>query len=63
MDTHNPQESQRRLATGIRIATIVVMAWAGSRFYVGAWKSLRHGSANMNTLIAIGTGATTSATA
>ena len=33
------------------------MAWAGRHFYVGAWKSLRHGSANMNTLIAIGTGA------
>jgi Cu+-exporting ATPase len=38
-------------------ATIFVMAWAGRHFYVGAWKSLRHGSANMNTLIAIGTGA------
>jgi len=38
-------------------ATIFVMAWAGRHFYVGAWKSLRHGTANMNTLIAIGTGA------
>jgi len=38
-------------------ATMFVMAWAGRQFYVGAWKSLRHGSANMNTLIAIGTGA------
>ena len=38
-------------------ATTFVMAWAGRQFYVGAWKSLRHGSANMNTLIAIGTGA------
>ena len=33
------------------------MAWAGRHFYVGAWKSLRHGTADMNTLIAIGTGA------
>jgi len=38
-------------------STTFVMAWAGRHFYVGAWKSLRHGSANMNTLIAIGTGA------
>ena len=38
-------------------ATVFVMIWAGSHFYVGAWKSLMHGSANMNTLIAIGTGA------
>ena len=38
-------------------STAFVMAWAGRHFYVGAWKSLSHGSANMNTLIAIGTGA------
>ena len=39
------------------VSTTFVMAWAGRHFYVGAWKSLRHGAANMNTLIAIGTGA------
>ncbi|MEY4093925.1 MAG: hypothetical protein RLZZ53_1124 [Acidobacteriota bacterium] len=39
------------------VATVFVMVWAGRHFYVGAWKSLGHGSANMNTLIAIGTGA------
>ncbi len=39
------------------VATVFVMIWAGSHFYVGAWTSLMHGSANMNTLIAIGTGA------
>ena len=38
-------------------ATVVVMAWAGRHFYVRAWKGLRHRSADMNTLIAIGTGA------
>ena len=27
----------------------------GRRFYAGAWSALRHGSANMNTLIAVGT--------
>ena len=39
------------------VVTLPVLAWAGSQFYVGAWKSLRHGVANMNTLIALGTGA------
>ena len=45
------------LLVALLAATTFVMAWAGRHFYVGAWKSLRHGSANMNTLIAIGTGA------
>jgi len=39
------------------LVTLPVLAWAGSQFYVGAWNSLRHGVANMNTLIALGTGA------
>ena len=38
-------------------ATALVMAWAGRRFYAGAWTAARHGSADMNTLVAIGTGA------
>jgi len=38
-------------------ATVFVMAWAGRHFYIGAWRSLLHRTANMNTLIAIGTGA------
>jgi Cu+-exporting ATPase len=45
------------LSYALLIATIVVMAWAGRHFYVRAWKGLRHRSADMNTLIAIGTGA------
>jgi Cu+-exporting ATPase len=39
------------------VATTFVMAWAGRHFYVRAWKGLRHRTADMNTLIAIGTGA------
>src|SRR6185503_7268492 len=38
-------------------ATTFVMGWAGRHFYVRAWKGLRHRTADMNTLIAIGTGA------
>ena len=45
------------LSYGLLILTATIMVWAGSRFYVRAWKALRHGSADMNSLIAIGTGA------
>ncbi len=38
-------------------AAAVVMAWAGRDFYVRAARALRHGSADMNTLISVGTGA------
>src|ERR1019366_5378213 len=34
-----------------------VQFWAGSLFYAGAWKALRHRAADMNTLIAVGTSA------
>jgi Cu+-exporting ATPase len=38
-------------------ATSAIMGWAGRHFYTRAWNGLRHRSADMNTLIAIGTGA------
>mgnify|MGYP000492278803 CR=1 FL=1 len=34
-----------------------VQFWAGWRFYRGAWGALRHGQANMNTLVVLGTSA------
>jgi len=37
--------------------TVPVMAWAGRDIYVAAWRGFRHRSADMNTLIAVGTGA------
>ena len=37
--------------------TLLVMGWAGRHFYVRAWSAFRHHSADMNTLIAVGTGA------
>ncbi len=37
--------------------TIAVMGWAGRHFYTRAWAAFRHHSADMNTLIALGTGA------
>lgn len=33
-----------------------VLFWAGQSFFVGAWKAFVHRSANMNTLVALGTG-------
>jgi len=33
-----------------------VVIWGGRGFFVGAWQATRHGTADMNTLIAIGTG-------
>jgi P-type Cu+ transporter len=37
--------------------TAALMAWAGREFYVRAWKNLGHGTADMNSLVALGTGA------
>jgi Cu+-exporting ATPase len=40
----------------VGLATLGVMLYPGRHFYTGAWKSFRNHSANMDTLIAIGTG-------
>ena len=37
--------------------TLLIIGWAGGHFYVRAWSAFRHHSADMNTLIAVGTGA------
>ncbi len=37
--------------------TLGVMVWAGRHFYTRAWAAFRHHSADMNTLVAVGTGA------
>jgi len=39
------------------VMTMAMMLWAGRQFYVGAWKALQHRAADMNTLVAVGTGA------
>jgi P-type Cu+ transporter len=38
------------------LLAVPVVAYSGAQFYRGAWKSLRHRAADMNTLIAVGTG-------
>ncbi len=47
----------RALALALFALTTAVMAWAGGAFYRRAWQALRHHSADMNTLVAVGTGA------
>ncbi|MBB3305440.1 MULTISPECIES: copper-exporting P-type ATPase CopA [unclassified Enterobacter] len=39
------------------VITLLVMVVAGGHFYRSAWRSLRHGTATMDTLVALGTGA------
>lgn len=40
----------------VGVASLGVMAYSGGRFYRGAWKSFLNHNANMDTLIALGTG-------
>ncbi len=47
-----------RLLWGVAaLLTLPVMLWSGSDFFTGAWAAFKHRSANMNTLISLGTGA------
>jgi Cu+-exporting ATPase len=39
------------------IPATLIQAWGGRRFYASAWRAARHGSATMDTLVAIGTSA------
>src|SRR3989344_5911570 len=42
---------------GVGFATLFVLVYAGGHFFKGAWKAFRAHNANMDTLIALGTGA------
>ncbi|HWI45944.1 MAG TPA: heavy metal translocating P-type ATPase [Rubrobacter sp.] len=42
---------------GLLLLVTPVQFWAGWRFYRGAWGALKHGQANMNTLVVMGTSA------
>src|SRR2546425_8041766 len=46
----------RWLKVGLALLTLPVMVWSGRQFYRGAWTGFRHRTADMNTLIAVGTG-------
>ena len=51
-----PMGSGERRAVWAALGALAlpVMLWSGSQFYTGMWAALRHRSANMHTLIAIG---------
>ncbi|MGD8331976.1 MAG: copper ion binding protein, partial [Acidobacteriota bacterium] len=42
---------------GTVLLALPVLFWVGRRTYAGAWSAARHGHANMDSLIALGTGA------
>jgi len=46
----------RWLKLGLAILTLPVVLWSGQQFYRGAWSGFKHRTADMNTLIGVGTG-------
>jgi Cu+-exporting ATPase len=52
-----PPIPMRWLNFGLLLLATPVQFWAGWRFYRGAWGALKHGQANMNTLVVMGTSA------
>ncbi len=47
----------QQLKIALFVATLPVVRWAGRGFYISAWRGFRHRSADMNTLIGVGTAA------
>ncbi len=41
---------------GMGVGSLAVLTYSGNQFFTGAWQALKHRSANMHTLIALGTG-------
>lgn len=52
-----PMSAMRLTGWTLLPVTLGVMGWAGRHFYVRAWQAAKHGSSDMNTLVAVGTGA------
>lgn len=49
-------DDNRSMWLVIGLITLAVMVFAGGHFYRSAWKSLKNGTATMDTLVALGTG-------
>ncbi|MDY6798140.1 MAG: HAD-IC family P-type ATPase, partial [Pseudomonadota bacterium] len=56
VDTMMVNESNQLTWISLGILTLGVMLATGGHFYIGAWKAFKHHNANMDTLIALGTG-------
>lgn len=41
----------------VALICLITMWFSGKKYYIGAWKQLQHKTANMDTLVALGTGA------
>ncbi len=52
-----PMEWHHSINYILLVLTLPVQFWAGWQFYRGAWGALKHRTADMNTLIAVGTSA------
>ena len=47
----------RWIRATLAVITLPVVVWSGGQFYRGTWSGIRHRTADMNTLIGVGTGA------
>ncbi|HSK91795.1 MAG TPA: heavy metal translocating P-type ATPase, partial [Euzebyales bacterium] len=50
-----PIDAMDLLMPALLVIATVIQFWAGRPFYTAAWAAARHGSVNMNTLVALGT--------
>nr|WP_320011511.1 heavy metal translocating P-type ATPase [uncultured Desulfobulbus sp.] len=50
-------QENRLLWAFLAILCLATMVFSGRNYFIGAWKQARHGAANMDTLVAMGTGA------
>jgi P-type Cu+ transporter len=50
------ESTGKLVGAALSILTLFVLVYVGGNFFTGAWKSFRNRSANMDTLIALGTG-------
>ena len=50
-------ETLRNLWIVSGVLTLPIVGWVGRQFFTGAWSALRNRQANMDTLVALGTGA------
>ena len=57
MAAHGILGDARTMRWLLALVTLPVVLWSGRQFYRGAWSGFRHRTADMNTLIAVGTGA------
>src|SRR5690606_33782739 len=50
-----PLDAMDLVMPALLVVATVIQFWAGRPFYAAAWAAARHGSVNMNTLVALGT--------